>query len=133
MPAMPRHHAISRPREGLIRIEVYGERCDAQARASTGAFLAVQNANPTSQILFDITQATYSGAPEALYERAVQCGQGMVPCKVAILAGRLDSIYARFWRRGLMETGHETAVFICEREADAWLASEAEADILFLA
>jgi hypothetical protein len=133
MPAMPRRHVISRPREGLIFVKVQGERDDVQAQIAIAAFLEVQTANPTSQILFDVTQASYGGAPEALYARARQCGLGMARCKVAILAERLDSEYARFWRRGLIETGHETAVFICEQEADAWLASEADTDILFLA
>jgi hypothetical protein len=133
MPDMSRLHAISRPRADLLLVKVEGERDDAQAQIAIAAFLTVQNANPSSQILFDVTQATYSGAPETLYARARQCGQGMVPCKVAILAERLDSEYARFWRRGLIESGHETAVFICEQEADAWLASETDTDILFLA
>jgi len=130
---MPRRHVISRPREGLIFVKVEGERDDAQAQIAIAAFLEVQTANPTNQILFDVTQASYGGAPEALYARARQCGLGMARCKVAILAERLDSEYARFWRRGLIETGHETAVFICEQEADAWLASETDTDILFLA
>ncbi|MBI1263743.1 MAG: hypothetical protein GC187_03300 [Alphaproteobacteria bacterium] len=130
---MPRRHDISRPRDGLIRIEVYGERDPGQAQVTIAAFLDIQNANPSSQILFDVTQATYSGAPEALYGRARQCAQGMTPCKVAILAERLDSEFARFWRRGLIESGHETAVFVCEQEADAWLASGSDTDILFLA
>lgn len=130
---MPRRHSVSTPRDGLILVRVIGERDDEQAQAVLEAFLKLHHANPSNQILFDVSHAFYEGAPEHLHARAVRCGQGMVPCKVAILAGCLDSEYARFWRRGLIETGHDTAVFICEQEADAWLASEAEADILFLA
>lgn len=133
MPAMPRRHIVSTPRDGLILVRVFGQRDDEQAQAALDAYRQLLQANPSSEILFDVSQATYDGAPEDLYGRAVRCGQGMPRCKVAILADSLDSVYARFWRRGLIETGHETALFICEREADAWLASEAEADILFLA
>ena len=78
---MPRRHDISRPRDGLIRIEVYGERDPGQAQVTLAAFLDIQNANPSSQILFDVTRATYSGAPEALYARAREL---VGPEKVAV-------------------------------------------------
>lgn len=133
MPAMPRRHIVSTPRDGLILVRVTGERDEGQAQAALDAFMTMHRANPSNQVLFDVLNAFYEGPPEDLYARAVRCGHNMVPCKVAILASSLDSVYARFWRRGLIETGHETAVFICEQEADAWLSSEAEADILFLA
>lgn len=130
---MSRRQIITTPREGLIVVQVSGERDDRQAAAAHRAFMAAQQAHPGSRVLFDVTRAEYDGPPEALYARAIRSGQGMARCKVAILAERLDSVFARFWRRGLMETGHETAVFDCAQEADAWLASEAEADTLFLA
>jgi len=95
--------------------------------------MAAQQANPGSQVLFDVRQAEYAGPAEHLYARAIRSAKGIARCKVAILALSLDCVFARFWRRGLIETGHETAVFVCEQEADAWLASEVEADTLFLA
>jgi hypothetical protein len=130
---MSRRHDISSPRDGLIVVRVFGDRDEGEAEATQDAFLAAQQANPGSQVLFDVTRAEYDGPPEALYARAIRAGQGMARCKVAILAQSLDSAFARFWRRGLIETGHETAVFVCAQEADAWLASEAEDDTLFLA
>jgi hypothetical protein len=133
MPGMSRRHAISSPRDGLIVVQVSGERDEHQAEAAREAYLAAQQAHPASQVLFDVTRAVFEGHAEDLYARAIRAGKGMARCKVAILAQSLDCTYARFWRRGLMETGHETAVFICEREADAWLASEVDADTLFLA
>ncbi|MCC5996521.1 MAG: hypothetical protein JJU18_09165 [Oceanicaulis sp.] len=130
---MLRRHTISSPRDGLIVVQVFGDRDERQAEATQEAFLAAQQANPGSQVLFDVRQAEYNGPAELLYARAIRSGQGMARCKVAILAQSLDSVFARFWRRGLIETGHETAVFVCAQEADAWLASRAEADTLFLA
>ncbi len=130
---MQRRQIITNPRDGLIKVEVFGERDDREAVKSIAAFLDYHRSSPARQILFDTLNAQYNGAPEALYARAARCGAAMAPCKVAIVSDSLDSAYARFWRRGLIETGHETAVSTSQAEADAWLASEAEADILFLA
>lgn len=130
---MQSRQIITTPRDGLIKVTVSGERDDQGAQGSIAEFLEHHRNSPARQILFDTLNAYYAGPPENLYARAAYCGAAMAPCKVAIVTDSLDSAYARFWRRGLIETGHETAVFTCEAEADAWLSSEAEADILFLA
>ncbi|MCH8489404.1 MAG: hypothetical protein LAT81_05665 [Oceanicaulis sp.] len=130
---MPSRPYFSSPRPGLIVIRVSGERNDAEARDAIEAFVAYYRTCEARQILLDATQAHYVGSPEDLYGYVAKCGEAMPAGKIAIVSHDLDSVYARFWRRGLSDTGHETAVFTCEDEADAWLATEAEADILFLA
>lgn len=126
-------HVISSPRDGLIVIELFGERDDPEAHAAFEALMKRLEADPVDQILIDVRRADYAGPPEDIYARAFGYGDGLAPGKIAILARTLDCIYARFWRRGLIETRHETAVFVCAEEADAWLNSNAEDDTLYLA
>ncbi|KAA5803529.1 hypothetical protein F1654_06905 [Alkalicaulis satelles] len=125
---------ISTPRPGLIRIQVFGERAGPEAQKAAAAFFELHHANPQRRhILFDATEAEYLGPPEDLYVRVARYGRELPPGKVAILTHDLGSVYARFWRRGLADTGHETAVFTCAREAEAWLESDLDADTLFVA
>ncbi|MGY6627202.1 MAG: hypothetical protein ACXIVL_01675 [Oceanicaulis sp.] len=129
---MPSRPLFSSPRPGLIVIRISGERGDAEAHAAIQAFLEYYRNCEARQVMLDATKACYVGSPETLYAYVARCGASIPSGKIAIVSDDLDSVYARFWRRGLSDTGHETAVFTRESEADAWLENDHASDVLFV-
>jgi len=64
--------------------------------------------------------------------RAMDCGEKLERSRVAILAEAMDDTFARVWRKGLVETGHEAIVFTDPAAAEAWLLTEADAPMVYL-
>lgn len=64
--------------------------------------------------------------------RALECGRRLETSRVALLSEALDDTYARVWRKGLVETGHEAIVFTDAAAAEAWLLTEADAPMVYV-
>jgi hypothetical protein len=86
-----------------------------------------------SAIFFDARAAIMPISPGALVARALACGRVLEPSRVAILTTDPEDTYARLWRRGLVETGHQAMVFTLAETADAWLSTAESTDTLFVA
>ena len=129
---MPRHHVTLSPDENTLIVSVAGLRTNAAAEASIAEVIALRESSGVERILFDTCEAITPRPPEALMARALDCGRRLARSRVAILACDAEGGYARLWRKGLVETGHEAMVFTDAASADAWLATRAEAETVYL-
>lgn len=119
--------------DGVLMMVLGGVRDRAVAEAGYAAFRERFDAAGVRRVLFDTRLARTACPPEELMERARRFGAATPACRVAILASDLDQEFARLYRRGLADTGHEVQVFVSLAEARAWLASPTDSDALYLA
>jgi hypothetical protein len=129
---MARHHVTLSPCGRMIIVAVSGVRDDAAARLSTADAIALRTSSGIERILFDARDCVLPIKPQALMARAIACGEILERSRVAILAEAMDDTYARLWRKGLVETGHDAIVFIDPAAAEAWLLTEADAPMVYL-
>jgi hypothetical protein len=129
---MSRHLVTLSPCGNLIIVAVAGVRDDAAARASTAEVLALRDTSRVDRIVFDAREGLMPIKPEALMARAIDSGRRLAPSRIAILSNELDDTYARLWRKGLAETGHDSMVFTDAAAAEAWVLTEADAPMVYV-
>ncbi|MEQ8434679.1 MAG: hypothetical protein RIA71_10600 [Oceanicaulis sp.] len=117
---------------GVLVMVVGGVRDRADAICGYAQFREHLDRAATRRVLLDVRLATNAENPQQLVMRAREFGAATPACQVAIFARALDGEFARLYRRGLSETGHEVQVFADIKEAEAWLSAPAEADRLYL-
>lgn len=119
--------------DGVLVMVLGGLRDRRDAETGYGAFRERFDAAGVRRVLFDARLARTACAPQELMGRARRFGAATPACRVAILARTLDQDFARLYRRGLVDTGHEVQIFTDPAEARAWLATMADADAVYLA
>lgn len=129
---MPRHLVTLSPDRQFLIVAVSGTRTVEAARESVAEVIALREESGVATILFDTCSAVLEIEPAALMARALSCGRVLAPSRIAILADDDDSTYARVWRKGLNDTGHEALVFTRAGEAEAWLLTLQDAPTLFI-
>lgn len=129
---MPGHIVNLSAERDLITVAVQGPRTADAAHDAIGEAIALRAQSGVERILFNTVSAELPVPPEALMARALDCGERLETSKVAILAQDEDSTYARLWRKGLADTGHESIVFTDMEAAKSWLFIQVEADALYL-
>lgn len=117
---------------GVLIMVIGGERDQQAGVSGYEAFKVQLEKAGTRRVLMDTRLATNTDEPEWLMDRARTFGAATPACQVAILARDLDGEFARIYRRALADTGHDAQVFAAVAEAEAWLATEHEADRLYL-
>jgi hypothetical protein len=129
---MARHHVALSPCGSFIIVAVSGVRDEDAALASTADALALRADSGVDRIFFDTRFSVLPIQPQALMGRALECGRRLERSRVALLTEALDDTYARVWRKGLVETGHEAMVFTDAAAAEAWLLTEADAPMVYV-
>lgn len=129
---MPEHVVSLSSDRDMITVAVQGSRTAEAASEAIGEIIAFRASSGAERILFDTVSAQLPVPPEALMARALDCGERLKTSKVAILAEDEDCTYARLWRKGLADTGHEAIVFTDREAAESWLLTRVEADALYL-
>lgn len=129
---MASHHVAISPRKDCLIISVAGERSDEAARASNADAIEARRTSGIDRVLFDTCSAILPVKPAALVARALDLGAKLPRSRVAILANAEDDTYARLWRKGLAETGHDAIVFTQICAAEAWLHTSEDAEAVYL-
>lgn len=129
---MGRHHVTLSPDGRFIIVAVSGVRDGAAARVATTEVIAVRAKTGVDRILFDTRDGILLVKPDELVARAIECGRELAMSRIALLSETLDDTYARLWRKGLAETGHQAIVFTDVSAAEAWLLTEADAPMVYL-
>jgi hypothetical protein len=119
--------------DGVLVMVLGGLRDRGAAEAGYAAFRERFDAAGVRCVLFDTRLAQNATRPEELVQRARDFGAATPPCRVAILACSLDQEFARLYRRGLIDSGHDVQIFTAVDQARAWLAAPVESDRLYLA
>lgn len=113
-------------------IAVSGLGDDEAARAVMADALALRASSGVERIIFDSRCSEFHLPLESLLARAMACGRELERSRVALICEAMDDPYARLWRKGLVETGHEAMVFTDAAAAEAWLFTSADADMVYL-
>ena len=129
---MKRQHITLSPDGDFIIVSIAGRRTPETARASNAAFLEFYRANPKDKVLFDTVGAYAGDFVGRVIDWAMDVCQQIPPGRVAVLAKDYDCAFARMWRRALQATGHEVELFDHAGQAEAWLTTPADANLLYV-
>lgn len=129
---MASHHVSVSPCKDYFIVAVAGVRSDAAACASSADVLEMSLTTGLDRIIFDTRSAILPIKPEALVARALDFGAKLPRSRIAIVANRDDDTYARLWRKGLGDTGHDAIVFTQASAAEAWLLTRHDAETVYL-
>lgn len=130
---MKLHFVGQVPDRPILLVVVMGPRTDEAGAQSTGEIIALRASTGMDAILFDARNAEDAKTAPALMKRALAAGEALARSRIAIVCHDVEADYPRVWRRALCETGHEAQVFTTVAEAEAWLLSPPDGDLLFLA
>lgn len=129
---MKRQHITLSPDGDFVIVSVVGRRTPETAKAANKAFLEFYRDNRTDRILFDTVGAYAGDFAGRVLDWAMDVCQEMPTARVAVLAKDYDCAFARMWRRALQVTGHEVELFDHAGQAEAWLTTPADADLLYV-
>lgn len=129
---MASHHVTVAPGHDYFIVAVAGVRSDEAARGSSADVLEMSLTTGLDRIIFDTRSAILPIKPAALVARALDFGAKLPRSRIAIVADTCDDTFARLWRKGLAETGHDAIVFTDASAAQAWLLNQADAETVYL-